>query len=110
MRNTLQPIAVANTRDPRRSSSRRPSYDPPKLGRHPAHWNGDAWVPWCRPQHTADRRSRLATTLTLTGLALIAITLLTPGFGFALVQWIAIFLAAVGISIYLHRQFVRAGS
>ena len=56
-----------------------------------------------------DRRSRLATTLTLSGLALIAITLLTPDFGFALVQWIAIFLAVVGITLFLRRQFIRAG-
>jgi hypothetical protein len=112
MRNTLQPLVVAVTSAPKRSTSQRPrpaTYSPQRVGRRPEHWNGVAWVPWARPQHAADRRSRLATTLTLTGLGLIAITLLTPGFGFALVQWIVIFLAVVGITVFLHRQFARAG-
>jgi hypothetical protein len=109
MRNTLQPIAVATTRDPRRSSSRPAAYSPPKLGRHPSHWDGESWVPWTRAERPAnDRRARLATTLTLTALAVIAITLLTPGIGFALVQWIAITFAVVGITVFLRRQFARA--
>jgi hypothetical protein len=84
------------------------TYSPQKLGRRPALWNGVAWVPPTKPEHAADRRSRLLTTLTLTGLAVVAITLLTPNFGFALVQWIAILLAVVAITVFLHRQFVRA--
>jgi hypothetical protein len=109
MRNTLQPIAVTTARDPRRSRSGQVPYSPQKLGRHPALWDGAPWLPSSRPQHAASRRSRLATTLTLTGLVLIALTLLTPGFGFALVQWIAILAAVAGITVFLRRQLIRAG-
>ena len=109
MRTTLEPLVVPADGRPQRSPRSRPAtYSPQKVGRHPAHWNGVAWVPWDKPG-SASRGSRLATTLTLTGLALIAIILLTPGFGFALVQWIAIVLAVVGIAAYLRRHFVRAG-
>jgi hypothetical protein len=65
-------------------------------------------VPWDKPARPADRRSRLATTLTLTGLVLVSITVLAPGFGFALVQWIAIFLAVFGILAFLRHHFIRA--
>jgi hypothetical protein len=110
MRTTLQPLVVPVDDRPRRSSRSMPAtYSPQKVGRHPDHWNGVTWVPWTKPVRPASRGSRLATTLTLTGLALVAITLLTPGFGFALVQWIAIFLAVFGIAAYLRRHFVRAG-
>ena len=109
MRTTLDPVVVpANTRPRRPSRPSQAAYVPQKVGRHPAHWNGVAWVPWDKPARPATRASRLATTLTLVGLALLAITLLTPGFGFALVQWIAIFLAVFGIVAFLHHHFVGA--
>ena len=113
MRTTLEPFIVPADGRPRRTPrSRQAAYTPQKVGRHPAHWNGVAWVPWdkpARPARPADRRSRLATTLTLTALALTAITLLAPGFGFALVQWIVIVVAVVGIAVYLRHHFIRAG-
>ncbi len=85
MRETLQPILIRTDDGARRSPGSMP-----------------------RASARADRRSRLATTLTLTGLGLIAIILLAPGFGVALVQWIVIFLAVVAITAFLHRQFVRS--
>ena len=101
--------AVRSNRTSRGSTrSKLVASSPEALGHQPLNTNGVTWMPLAKPARPATRRTRLATTLALTGLTLIAVTLLTPAGGFALVQWFAIILAVAAISVYLRRQYVRA--
>jgi hypothetical protein len=110
VRGNLQLLLVRSDRNPSRSSgSGLVPVSPQKLGRHPSLANGVTLAPWATPVRPVnDRRARLATTLTLTALAFITVTLLTPTIGFALVQWFAIVLAVAVIAVYLRRQYAKA--
>ena len=110
MRNNLQPLLVRSDRNPSRpAGAELVVFSPAKLGRLPSLSNGVPRDPWATPVHPGnDRRARLATTLMLTGLALITVTLLTPTIGFALVQWFAIVIAIALIAVYLRRQYAKA--
>jgi len=110
VRSKLQLLLVRSDRDPRRANgSDLVTFTPEMLGRHPANATGATMPPWATPMRPAnDRRARLATTLTLTALALVTVTLLTPTIGFALVQWFAIIIAVALIAVYLRRQYAKA--
>jgi hypothetical protein len=109
MSTVRQPLAVRSNRTSRGSTRAEfVAFSPEALGHQPLNANGVTFMPLAKPARPATRRTRLATTLALTGLTLVAVTLLTPAGGFALAQWFAIILTVAAISVYLRRQYARA--